>query len=67
MKNNRYKVFGIGLASLLAFSACSDSFLDDKKNYDNVILGDREQRRIEDGTLFTIGATSIILHAPNAE
>ena len=34
---------------------------------DNVILGDREQRRIEDGTLFTIGATSIILHAPNAE
>ena len=36
MKNNRYKVFGIGLASLLAFSACSDSFLDDKKNYDNV-------------------------------
>lgn len=29
---------------------------------DNVILGDREQRRIEDGTLFTIGATSIILH-----
>ena len=34
---------------------------------DNVILGDREQRRIEDGTLFTIGATSIILHAPKAE
>ena len=32
---------------------------------DNVILGDREQRRIEDGTLFTIGATSIILHAPS--
>ena len=29
---------------------------------DNVILGDREQRVIEDGTLFTIGATSIILH-----
>lgn len=30
---------------------------------DNVILGDRERRIIEDGTLFTIGATSIILHA----
>ncbi|WP_311453123.1 FHA domain-containing protein [Prevotella sp.] len=29
---------------------------------DNVILGDRERRVIEDGTLFTIGATSIILH-----
>ena len=28
---------------------------------DNEILGDKEQRRIEDGTLFTIGATSIIL------
>ena len=32
---------------------------------DNVILGDREQRVIEDGTLFTIGATSIILHTDN--
>jgi FHA domain protein len=29
---------------------------------DNVILGNRERRVIEDGTLFTIGATSIILH-----
>ena len=28
---------------------------------DNEILGDREQRIIADGTLFTIGATSIIL------
>ncbi len=28
---------------------------------DNVILGDRERRIIHDGTLFTIGATSIIL------
>ena len=26
---------------------------------------DREQRVIEDGTLFTIGATSIILHTDN--
>lgn len=30
---------------------------------DNEILGDRERRVIEDGTLFTIGATSIILKA----
>ncbi len=29
----------------------------------NEILGDRERRVIEDGTLFTIGATSIILRA----
>ena len=28
---------------------------------DNVILGDRERRVIENGSLFTIGATSIIL------
>ncbi len=28
---------------------------------DNDILGDRERRVIEDGTLFTLGATSIIL------
>lgn len=32
---------------------------------DNVILGDREQRVIEDGTLFTIGATSVILRTDN--
>ena len=30
---------------------------------DNQILGDRERRVIEDGTLFTIGATSILLKA----
>ena len=30
---------------------------------DNEILGDRERRVIEDGTLFTIGATSIILRS----
>lgn len=29
---------------------------------DNVELKPRERRRIEDGTLFTLGATSIILH-----
>jgi hypothetical protein len=34
---------------------------------DNEILGDRERRVIEDGQLFTIGATSIILHAPEEE
>ena len=34
---------------------------------DNIILGDREQRIIEDGTLFTIGATSIILHTSHTE
>ena len=30
---------------------------------DNEILGDKERRVIEDGSLFTIGATSIILRA----
>ena len=34
---------------------------------DNVILGDKERRVIEDGTLFTIGATSIILRTPNSQ
>ena len=34
---------------------------------DNVILGDRERRVIEDGTLFTIGATSIILRAADKQ
>lgn len=34
---------------------------------DNQILGDRERRIIEDGTLFTLGATSIILHAADIE
>lgn len=34
---------------------------------DNVILGDRERRVIENGTLFTIGATSIILKAGETE
>lgn len=30
------KLFSLGLVSALALSSCSDSFLDDKKNYDNV-------------------------------
>jgi predicted RNA-binding Zn-ribbon protein involved in translation (DUF1610 family) len=34
---------------------------------DNEILGDREKRIIYDGTLFTIGATSIILHTATAD
>lgn len=32
---------------------------------DNVELKPREKRRIDDGTLFTLGATSIILHLSN--
>ena len=34
---------------------------------DNVILGDRERRVIENGSLFTIGATSIILKTGEEE
>ena len=34
---------------------------------DNEILGDRERRVIEDGTLFTIGATSVILRAGDSD
>ncbi len=34
---------------------------------DNEILGNKERRILEDGSLFTIGATSIILKAPKAE
>ena len=34
---------------------------------DNEILGDRERRLIGNGTLFTIGATSIILKAPDED
>ena len=34
---------------------------------DNVILGDRERRVIEGCTLFTIGATSIILQTPDGD
>lgn len=33
----------------------------------NEILGDRERRIIYDGTLFTIGATSLILRTPREE
>lgn len=34
---------------------------------DNEILGDRERRVIYNGTLFTIGATSVILKTPDGE
>lgn len=34
---------------------------------DNEILGDRERRVIENGTLFTLGATSVILKTPDDE
>ncbi len=34
---------------------------------DNEILGDNEQRVISDGQLFTIGATSIILHTAESK
>ena len=34
---------------------------------DNEILGDRERRVIEDGTLFTTGATSVILRAGDSD
>jgi hypothetical protein len=34
---------------------------------DNVILGDRERRVIENDTLFSIGATSIILKTKDNE
>ena len=34
---------------------------------DNEILGNREHRVIYNGTLFTIGATSIILRTPDGE
>lgn len=34
---------------------------------DNEILGDRERRVLEDGSLFTIGATSVILRTQDRE
>lgn len=33
----------------------------------NRILGDRERLRIEDGAIITLGATTLILHAPEEE
>ena len=36
MKTNIIRLLGFGLAAGLALTACSDEFLEDKKNYDNV-------------------------------
>ncbi len=36
MKTNIIKLLGFGLAAGLTLTACSDEFLEDKKNYDNV-------------------------------
>ena len=33
----------------------------------NEVLGPKDRRRIEDGAIITLGATSIILHTPQAE
>lgn len=33
----------------------------------NEVLGPKDRRRIEDGAIITLGATSIILHSPEAE
>lgn len=34
--NAKIKYLSLGLVGVLAFSSCSDTFLEDKKNYDNV-------------------------------
>ncbi|WP_321480013.1 RagB/SusD family nutrient uptake outer membrane protein [uncultured Bacteroides sp.] len=39
MKRNNIKLFSIVLTATFSFSSCSDSFLSDKKNYDNVNAG----------------------------
>jgi hypothetical protein len=39
----------------------------ERRSIKDEILGDRERRVIEDGTLFTIGATSIILRTADSE
>lgn len=36
MKNNILKLFGVGLTAVVAMTSCSDDFLQEKKNYDNV-------------------------------
>ena len=33
----------------------------------NRVLGERERLRIEDGAIITLGATTLILHTPEAE
>lgn len=39
MKTNIIKIFSLGLISSLAVSSCSDEFLQNKQNYDNVNTG----------------------------
>lgn len=53
MKTNIIKLFGLGLITSMAITSCSDDFLEEKKNYDNVNTGiyDTEagcQRRVYD-------------------
>jgi hypothetical protein len=39
MKNSNIKLFGCTLMATMAFASCSDEFLEEKKNYDNVNVG----------------------------
>ena len=39
MKTNIIKVFGLGLIASMTITSCSDDFLEEKKNYDNVNTG----------------------------
>ncbi|MCD7899347.1 MAG: RagB/SusD family nutrient uptake outer membrane protein [Bacteroides sp.] len=39
MKKNNIKLFSLALTAVMAFASCSDSFLEEKKNYDNVNEG----------------------------
>ena len=37
--NNNIRIFGLAVLAAAGLSACSDQFLEDKKNYDNVNTG----------------------------
>ena len=37
--NNKIKFIGLGLVAAFALTSCSDDFLWEKKNYDNVNAG----------------------------
>ncbi|MDR3119605.1 MAG: RagB/SusD family nutrient uptake outer membrane protein [Mediterranea sp.] len=39
MKRNTIKLFGCALMAAMVFVSCSDAFLEEKKNYDNVNVG----------------------------
>ena len=45
MKTNIIKVFGLGLIASMTITSCSDDFLEEKKNYDNVNTGIYDIRR----------------------